>query len=301
MWRRPRLVTADTKSPAPQPGRNAWWRGAFAPDPATGTEAGPGPTTPRRSAVRRASRLRGRAHASQAWRRALLARLLQGWTPPGAPPTPLALGSAATQVEKEEEKNPDEQRAGSEETGLFDSVNRKRRERRAAANVALGRIASTATRSCPGRARASARLFARGAKFARESRDPGATRFAASVTLLGPGSRCARPGYESGARPSTRLGAPSFDIARCDWLMKRGRAACARKRSRSSGCAMKVFLAGASGAIGRRLVPLLLRAGHEVTGTTRSPQTAKELERAGVTPAVLDIFDAPTVIAAVGA
>jgi nucleoside-diphosphate-sugar epimerase len=64
---------------------------------------------------------------------------------------------------------------------------------------------------------------------------------------------------------------------------------------------MKVFLAGASGAIGRRLVPLLLRAGHEVTGTTRSAQTAKEFERAGVTPAVLDIFDAPKVMAAVGA
>src|SRR5262245_28300451 len=102
------------------------------------------------------------------------------------------------------------------------------------------------------------------------------------------------------SRPSARLGAPSFDIARCDWFMKRSRAACARKRSRSSGCAMKVFLAGASGAIGRRLVPLLLRAGHEVTGTTRSAQTAKELERAGVTPAVLDIFDAPKVMAAVG-
>src|SRR4029450_9378444 len=72
MGRRPRLVTADTKSPAPQPGSNVRWRGAFAPDPATGTEAGPGPTTPRRSAVRRTSRLHGRGHASQAWRRALL-------------------------------------------------------------------------------------------------------------------------------------------------------------------------------------------------------------------------------------
>src|SRR5215470_20418295 len=72
MWRRPRLVTADTKSPAPQPAHSGWWRGAFAPDPATGTEAGPGPTTPRRSAVRRASWLRGRSHASQAWRRAVL-------------------------------------------------------------------------------------------------------------------------------------------------------------------------------------------------------------------------------------
>jgi nucleoside-diphosphate-sugar epimerase len=64
---------------------------------------------------------------------------------------------------------------------------------------------------------------------------------------------------------------------------------------------MKVFLAGAAGAIGRRLVPLLLGAGHKVTGTTRSAATAKELERAGVTPAVLDIFDAPKVAAAVAA
>jgi nucleoside-diphosphate-sugar epimerase len=64
---------------------------------------------------------------------------------------------------------------------------------------------------------------------------------------------------------------------------------------------MRVFLAGAAGAIGRRLVPLLLRAGHEVTGTTRSAATASELARAGVVPAVLDIFDAPAVSAAVGA
>jgi nucleoside-diphosphate-sugar epimerase len=64
---------------------------------------------------------------------------------------------------------------------------------------------------------------------------------------------------------------------------------------------MKVFLAGAGGAVGRRLVPLLLRAGHAVTGTTRSAETAKALERAGVTPAVLDIFDAPRVMAALAA
>src|SRR5262245_39699359 len=74
MWRRPRLVTADTKSPAPQPALSGWWRGAFAPDPATGTEAGPAPTTPRRSAVRRPSWLRGRAHASQAWASRVTAR-----------------------------------------------------------------------------------------------------------------------------------------------------------------------------------------------------------------------------------
>ena len=58
---------------------------------------------------------------------------------------------------------------------------------------------------------------------------------------------------------------------------------------------MRIFLAGASGAIGRRLVPLLVRAGHAVTGTTRSADKGKELERAGVAPAVLDVFDAKAV------
>ena len=64
---------------------------------------------------------------------------------------------------------------------------------------------------------------------------------------------------------------------------------------------MRVFLAGAGGAIGRRLVPLLLRAGHEVTGTTRSADKTKELERAGVAPAVVDVFDAPAVSSAMRA
>jgi nucleoside-diphosphate-sugar epimerase len=62
---------------------------------------------------------------------------------------------------------------------------------------------------------------------------------------------------------------------------------------------MRIFLAGAAGAIGRRLAPLLVRAGHEVTGTTRSTQTGRELDRAGVKPAVLDIFDAQAVADAV--
>jgi hypothetical protein len=88
--------------------------------------------------VRRASRLRGRAHASQAWRRALLARLLQGWTPPGAPPIP-SLGGRLRRRWKRKEKNPDAKRAGSEETGLFDMVNRKRCERRSGKRRARSR------------------------------------------------------------------------------------------------------------------------------------------------------------------
>jgi len=55
---------------------------------------------------------------------------------------------------------------------------------------------------------------------------------------------------------------------------------------------MRIFLAGASGAIGRRLTPLLLKAGHDITGMTRSADTARELEAAGIQPAIIDVFDA---------
>lgn len=55
---------------------------------------------------------------------------------------------------------------------------------------------------------------------------------------------------------------------------------------------MNVFLAGAAGAIGRRLVPLLLGAGHRIIGTTRSGETAVELKARGVVPVVVDVFDA---------
>jgi|SRR5579864_1971657 len=53
----------------------------------------------------------------------------------------------------------------------------------------------------------------------------------------------------------------------------------------------KVFLAGAGGAIGRRLVLLLLDAGYAVFGTTRSPEKANQLEQLGVHPVVVDVFD----------
>lgn len=55
---------------------------------------------------------------------------------------------------------------------------------------------------------------------------------------------------------------------------------------------MRIFLAGATGAIGRRLAPLLIADGHEVTGTTRSADKAKTLKQAGVKPVVVDVFDA---------
>jgi nucleoside-diphosphate-sugar epimerase len=55
---------------------------------------------------------------------------------------------------------------------------------------------------------------------------------------------------------------------------------------------VRVFLAGASGAIGRQLVPALVEAGHEVAGTTRSEGKAGLLRELGAEPVVIDVFDA---------
>ena len=62
---------------------------------------------------------------------------------------------------------------------------------------------------------------------------------------------------------------------------------------------MRVFLTGASGAIGSRLVPQLIDAGHEVTGTHCSPAGAELLQRLGVSPVRLDLLDAGAVRKAV--
>ena len=64
---------------------------------------------------------------------------------------------------------------------------------------------------------------------------------------------------------------------------------------------MNVFLAGASGAIGRRLTPLLLDAGHGVYGLTRDPRKARELEQRGVRAIVGDVYDARVLRDAVAA
>jgi nucleoside-diphosphate-sugar epimerase len=55
---------------------------------------------------------------------------------------------------------------------------------------------------------------------------------------------------------------------------------------------MRVFIAGATGVIGIRLVPLLVDDGHEVTGMTRSEQKADDLRALGAEPAVCDVYDA---------
>ncbi|WP_298262027.1 NAD(P)-dependent oxidoreductase [Bradyrhizobium sp.] len=62
---------------------------------------------------------------------------------------------------------------------------------------------------------------------------------------------------------------------------------------------MRIFLAGATGVIGRRLARLLRDARLEVTGTTRHPAKTSWLQAIGVTPVVVDIFDADAVVRAV--
>jgi nucleoside-diphosphate-sugar epimerase len=54
----------------------------------------------------------------------------------------------------------------------------------------------------------------------------------------------------------------------------------------------KIFLAGATGAVGTVLAPLLLEAGYAVYGSTRRRERAEALEAAGATPVVVDVFDA---------
>ena len=64
---------------------------------------------------------------------------------------------------------------------------------------------------------------------------------------------------------------------------------------------MRVFLAGATGVIGTRLVPLLLSRGHEVAAMARSAARLEPLRAQGATPVLCDVFDRAALQAAVGA
>jgi uncharacterized protein YbjT (DUF2867 family) len=64
---------------------------------------------------------------------------------------------------------------------------------------------------------------------------------------------------------------------------------------------VRIFLAGATGVIGIRLVPLLVAAGHHVTGMTRTPAKAEPLRRLGADAVVCDVFDAARLRDAVAA
>jgi uncharacterized protein YbjT (DUF2867 family) len=64
---------------------------------------------------------------------------------------------------------------------------------------------------------------------------------------------------------------------------------------------MRIFVAGATGVLGARLVPLLVERGHEVTGMTRSAEKAEVIRGMGAEPIVCDVFDADGVARAIGA
>ena len=62
---------------------------------------------------------------------------------------------------------------------------------------------------------------------------------------------------------------------------------------------MKVFVAGATGVIGRPSLAQLLARGHDVVALTRSPERARSLVAAGIEPAIADVFDAEAVEVAI--
>ena len=64
---------------------------------------------------------------------------------------------------------------------------------------------------------------------------------------------------------------------------------------------VRIYVAGASGVIGSRVVPLLLGAGHTVGAMTRSAEKANRLASIGAQPIVCDVFDRPALTSAVRA
>jgi nucleoside-diphosphate-sugar epimerase len=63
---------------------------------------------------------------------------------------------------------------------------------------------------------------------------------------------------------------------------------------------MKVFIAGATGVLGRATVPRLVAAGHDVSGIARSPEKAEQLRAQGAAPVEADVFDPAAMRAAIG-
>jgi NAD(P)H-binding len=64
---------------------------------------------------------------------------------------------------------------------------------------------------------------------------------------------------------------------------------------------MRIFLAGATGVIGIRLLPLLVAEAHTVAGMTRSPKKTDALRALGAEPVVCDVFDGPALSEAITA
>src|SRR5918996_3459742 len=91
------------------------------------------------------------------------------------------------------------------------------------------------------------------------------------------------------------------------YALQRRSADCHRRRlylvsegNETEGAVMKVFVAGATGALGRQLVPQLVARGHEVTGMTRSEGKRELIAGLGARPVVADALDSDAVAQAVG-
>src|SRR6476646_861573 len=54
---------------------------------------------------------------------------------------------------------------------------------------------------------------------------------------------------------------------------------------------MRILITGATGVIGRRVLPMLVKAGHHVTAVVRSPDARAALKHSGASPIPLDLFD----------
>jgi NADPH:quinone reductase-like Zn-dependent oxidoreductase len=100
-----------------------------------------------------------------------------------------------------------------------------------------------------------------------------------------------RVGRASGSKP-----APFGGVGECHSF---GWCLVFKGKHHAEGEIMRVFVAGATGALGRHLVPGLVAAGHEVTATTRTPGKVAQLREAGAQPMVVDGLDREAVIAAV--
>ena len=89
------------------------------------------------------------------------------------------------------------------------------------------------------------------------------------------------------AQPDSRRGVTGPEVHPSEGVTRKGREL------------MRVFIAGATGAVGSRLVPLLVAAGHEVVGTSRNAERLGDIEAAGASGVVMDGLDAASVRTAV--
>src|SRR3954447_18665620 len=122
---------------------------------------------------------------------------------------------------------------------------------------------------------------------------PPSPRGAASRTPPAPGPPRRRPSPPSG-RPARRAAVSGLRVSRA--------ASVSRLRDEArKGNVMRIFLAGATGALGTRLVPKLVEHGHTVVGTTRSQAKTAAVSDLGASPVVVDALNRDAVIAAVSA